>query len=129
VATRRLERQSQQHHSIRRKETGRKLQRAARPGAGSADIRQQLGHLANFNYLWCSQAKGEKNPNADTNLDKLTTKAEFIKALNSAFSYCEGVYGALTDASGTDVDADQRNRSTGFGTAPAAHSLRSNCSR
>ena len=53
-----------------------------RPGA-QQEVRtfgQQLGHVANFNFLWCSQAKGEKNPNAGTNLEKLTTKAEFIKA-------------------------------------------------
>jgi len=63
---------------------------------------QQVGHLANYNYLWCSQAKGEKNPNTG-NLEKLATKAEFIKALTDAFAYCEGVYNALTDASGTET--------------------------
>ena len=63
---------------------------------------QQVGHLANYNYLWCSQAKGEKNPNT-SNLEKLTTKAEFIKAVTEAFAYCEGVYNALTDASGTEM--------------------------
>src|SRR5579864_5726676 len=50
-----------------------------RPGA-QEEVRtfgQQLGHLANYNYLWCSQAKGEKNPNAGQNLEKLATKAEF----------------------------------------------------
>ena len=64
---------------------------------------QQVGHVANYNFLWCSQAKGEKNPNAGTNLEKLTTKAEFIKAVTDAFTYCEGVYSALTDASGTEM--------------------------
>jgi hypothetical protein len=63
---------------------------------------QQVGHLANYNYLWCSQAKGEKNPNIG-NLEKLTTKAEFIKAVTDAFAYCEGVYNALTDASGAET--------------------------
>jgi len=71
---------------------------------------QQLGHLANYNFLWCSQAKGEKNPNAGNDLQKLTTKAEFMKALNDAFAYCDGVYSALTDASGTEmVDITQEN--------------------
>jgi uncharacterized damage-inducible protein DinB len=63
---------------------------------------QQVGHVANFNFLWCSQAKGEKNPNT-ANLEKLGTKAEFIKALNDAFAYCDGVYAALTDESGAQV--------------------------
>jgi uncharacterized damage-inducible protein DinB len=83
-----------------------------RPGA-QQEVRtfgQQLGHLANFNYLWCSQAKGEKNPNAGNNLEKLNTKAEFTKALTDAFTYCEAVYTALTDASGTEmVDITQEN--------------------
>jgi len=76
-----------------------------RPGP-QEDVRtfgQQLGHVANYNYLWCSQAKGEKNPNAGKDLQKLTTKAEFIQALTDAFAYCEGVYGSLTDASGTEM--------------------------
>lgn len=64
---------------------------------------QQVGHLANYNYLWCSQSKGEKNPNAGNDLAKLATKAEFIKALTDAFAYCDGVYGSLTDASGTEI--------------------------
>jgi hypothetical protein len=75
-----------------------------RPGA-QQEVRtfgQQVGHVANYNFLWCSQAKGEKNPNT-ANLEKLGSKAEFLKALNDAFAYCEGVYGALTDASGTQM--------------------------
>jgi len=75
-----------------------------RPGA-QQEVRtfgQQVGHLANYNFLWCSQAKGEKNPNT-ANLEKLSTKAEFLKALNDAFAYCEPVYTGLTDASGTQM--------------------------
>jgi uncharacterized damage-inducible protein DinB len=64
---------------------------------------QQVGHIANYNFMWCAQAKGEKNPNAGNNLEKLNTKAEFLKALNDAFAYCDGVYSALTDASGLEV--------------------------
>jgi uncharacterized damage-inducible protein DinB len=71
---------------------------------------QQVGHVANFNFLWCSQAKGEKNPNAGTNLEKLTTKAEFIKAATDSFAYCDAVYASLTDASGAEmVDITQEN--------------------
>jgi len=71
---------------------------------------QQVGHVANFNFLWCSQAKGEPNPNAGKNLEKLTSKPEFLKALNDAFAYCEPVYQNLTDASGMEmVDITQEN--------------------
>lgn len=64
---------------------------------------QQVGHVANYNFMWCAQAKGEKNPNAGNNLEKLNTKAELLKALNDAFAYCDGVYSSLTDASGTEM--------------------------
>lgn len=71
---------------------------------------QQVGHVAKFNYLWCSQAKGEKNPIAGNDPEKLTTKAEFMKALNDAFTYCESVYASLTDASGLEtIDITQES--------------------
>jgi uncharacterized damage-inducible protein DinB len=63
---------------------------------------QQVTHVATFNFLWCSQAKGEKNPNPG-NLDKLTSKAEILTVLNDAFAYCDGAYNGLTDASGAEV--------------------------
>src|SRR3954466_15317377 len=38
---------------------------------------QHLAHIASYNYLWCSQAKNEKNPNAGNALEKtLTAKAD-----------------------------------------------------
>jgi uncharacterized damage-inducible protein DinB len=64
---------------------------------------QQVGHVARYNYLWCAQAKGEKNPAAGMDLEKLPTKAELMKALNDAFTYCDSAYAALTDASGMEV--------------------------
>jgi uncharacterized damage-inducible protein DinB len=65
---------------------------------------QHLAHIATFNFLWCSQAKGEKNPNAGRALEKeLMTKAEFLKSLQDSFAYCDSAYAALTDASGAEV--------------------------
>jgi uncharacterized damage-inducible protein DinB len=64
---------------------------------------QILGHLANFNYLWCSQAKGEKNPAQGSDFEKLDSKALLLRALNDAFTYCDGVYAGLTDASGLEI--------------------------
>jgi uncharacterized damage-inducible protein DinB len=82
-----------------------------RPGA-QTEVRtfgQQVSHVAFYNFLWCSQAKGEKNPNPG-NLDKLTSKAEIMKVLNDAFTYCDSAYNALTDASGAEViDITQEN--------------------
>jgi len=65
---------------------------------------QHLAHIANFNFLWCAEALGETNPNAGTNLEKtLKTKAEFLKALDDSFAFCDKAYDALTDASGAEV--------------------------
>ncbi len=82
-----------------------------RPGT-QTEVRtfgQQVTHLATYNFLWCSQSKGEKNPNPG-NLDKLTSKADILKVLNDAFSYCDSAYSGLTDASGAEtIDITQEN--------------------
>jgi uncharacterized damage-inducible protein DinB len=75
-----------------------------RPGS-QPEVRtfgQQVTHVATYNFLWCSQAKDEKNHNPG-NLDKLTSKAEIMKVLNDAFTYCDSAYNGLTDASGAEV--------------------------
>ena len=65
---------------------------------------QHLLHVATYNFLWCSQAKGEKNPNEGRNLEKeLTAKADIVKVLGDSFAYCDGAYNALTDASGAEI--------------------------
>jgi len=76
-----------------------------RPGA-QTEVRtfgQIIGHLANYNYRWCSDAKGEANPSQETDYEKLTSKADLVKALNSALTYCDGAYAALSDATAMDT--------------------------
>lgn len=51
---------------------------------------QIFGHVANSNYMFCSGAKGEKNPNT-TDYEK-GTKAEIVAGLKAAVAYCNGVY-------------------------------------
>ena len=69
-----------------------------------------MGHLANFNYMCCSAAKGEKNPNDGNDFEKLTPKPDLVKAIDSALTYCDGVYESLTDASGMQmIDVTQEN--------------------
>lgn len=70
-----------------------------KPVGTAADIRtfgQILGHVANSNYAYCSRAKGEPNPNKQ-DFEKVTAKADLIKALNDAFAYCESIYTSMTD--------------------------------
>ncbi len=56
-----------------------------------------LGHVANAHYSYCSRVKGEKNPNAQ-DLEKITAKAEMVKAFNESVDYCKAVYASMTDA-------------------------------
>src|SRR4051812_26968832 len=43
-----------------------------RPGtqADGRTFGQYIGHVANLNYVWCSQARGEKNPKPGIDLEK-----------------------------------------------------------
>jgi len=73
---------------------------------------QHLAHVANYNFLWCAQAKGEKNPNAGVNLEKtLKTKAEIQKALTDSFAFCDPAYAGLNDENGAQVVEIQQENS------------------
>lgn len=85
-----------------------------RPGA-QPEVRtfaKLIGHLANFNYRWCSDGKGEKNPMETTDFEKLTAKADLVKALNGALTYCDGAYAMLTDANSMDIVQGTRDNGT-----------------
>ena len=55
-----------------------------------------IGHLANGNFFFCSQATGETPPSTD--FEKATTKAALVKALLDSLAYCDKVYQATTDS-------------------------------
>ena len=50
-----------------------------------------LGHVANENYLFCSAAKGEENPNK-ADFEKTTGKAALVQAIKNSFAYCDPAY-------------------------------------
>jgi len=63
---------------------------------------QIIGHLADAQYLFCSTASGEKNP--DLTIEKTkTSKADLVAALKDGFAYCDKVYDAMTDAAATQT--------------------------
>ena len=85
-----------------------------RPGA-QPEVRtfaQLIGHLANYNYRWCSDAKAEKNPMEETDFEKLTAKADLVKALNGALTYCDSAYAALSDSNSMDMVQGTRDDGT-----------------
>lgn len=64
---------------------------------------QILAHIADAQYLFCSGAAGEANPNSEMFEQTLTAKADIVSALRGAFTYCDGVYDGMTDAEGAET--------------------------
>ena len=57
---------------------------------------QLIGHVANANFFFCSQAKGEQPPST-MDYEKQSDKATLIKALNDSLTYCDAVYTLASD--------------------------------
>lgn len=63
---------------------------------------QLVGHVADANYMFCSQVAGEASPGK--NVEKtVTAKADLVAALKDAVSYCSKVFDGMTDANGTGL--------------------------
>ena len=52
---------------------------------------QLVGHVADANYMFCSQASGEANPMKNVEKTK-TSKADLVAALKDAVEYCNKTY-------------------------------------
>ena len=63
---------------------------------------QIVGHVADVQYMFCSIARGEKNPDLKIEQTK-TSKADLIAALKGAFGYCDQAYDTMTDASAVQM--------------------------
>jgi uncharacterized damage-inducible protein DinB len=66
----------------------------------SPDIRTyggQLAHVAFWNYVFCSAAKSEENPNKEELEKTKAMKADVAKVLADSFAYCDPVFASLTD--------------------------------
>ena len=63
---------------------------------------QIVGHIADAQYLFCSAASGEKNPDLKIEKTKIS-KADLEAALKDSFAYCDKVYDSMTDASGSQM--------------------------
>lgn len=63
---------------------------------------QLVGHVADANYMFCSQASGEVNPTKDIEKTK-TSKADLVSAIKGAAGYCDKAYESMTDAKGSEM--------------------------
>jgi len=96
---------------------------AFKPVATVRSFGEVLAHVAGASYVFCSAAKGEKSPFSEEHFEKAaTTKAQIVKAVADAMTYCDGVYGALTDAkAGQSIEMP-----FGMGKGPGATALMMN---
>jgi len=78
---------------------------------------QLIGHLANEHYIFCSEMKGEKNPQEAVDFEKKTTKAEFVKDINDSIAYCDAAYGAMKDDAKLLAPIAPNRRDTPFSSA------------
>jgi uncharacterized damage-inducible protein DinB len=63
---------------------------------------QLVGHVADANYMFCSQASGEANPSKGIEKTK-TSKADLVAALKDAVAYCNKAFDSMTDAKGSEM--------------------------
>ena len=63
---------------------------------------QVVGHVANVNFFFCSQAMGEPSP-AATDYEQTSDKAALVKTLQDSLAYCDDAYAATTDVTFGEV--------------------------
>jgi uncharacterized damage-inducible protein DinB len=72
---------------------------AFKPTPDVRSFAQLVGHIVDANFYFCSMAKGEASPSKVSHEKTMSAKADLVKALNAAVTYCDGAYAAGTDAS------------------------------
>ena len=70
---------------------------AFKPTPDVRNFGQLVGHVANANFYFCSQAKGEASPSKE-NFERTADKAALVKGLSDSLAYCDEVYASTTDA-------------------------------
>ena len=68
-----------------------------RPSPDVRSFGQLVGHLADYQYIFCSGAVGEKPPVTGIE-DSKTSKADLVQALKEGYAYCDKIYTGMTDA-------------------------------
>jgi uncharacterized damage-inducible protein DinB len=63
---------------------------------------QLVGHLADSQFYFCSQAAGESKSSGGVEKNK-TSKADLVASLKDAVAYCKSVYADMTDTKGAEM--------------------------
>ena len=73
---------------------------AFKPTPQVRSFAELVGHVANANFFFCSQASGTKSPAAN-NYERVADKAALVKALTESLAFCDRAYESTTDANFT----------------------------
>ena len=83
---------------------------AFKPADETRTFGQQLAHIADANFLFCSTSLGEPNPHPGAApgqqgaLEKgKTSKSEIVGAVKASFTYCDKAFAQATDASLVEI--------------------------
>ena len=76
---------------------------AFKPTPDVRSFGQLIGHVANANYMICSNASGAANPSTSDIEKTKTSKADLTKAVAESFAFCEAQFDALTPAKAAEV--------------------------
>ena len=88
------------------------------PVAGIRNFAQIFGHIADFHYGTCAQARGVDNPMQGMSLeDQLVgaTKQQTIDAIAESYAFCDPAFESLTEASAAEIVAGGRGGPTARG--------------
>jgi uncharacterized damage-inducible protein DinB len=86
-----------------------------KPFADVGGFAEQVGHVADAHYSYCSRARGESNPVTVPIEGKVVAKAELVAKLKASVAYCNAAYDTATDASLSDPWQQGPNRGIKLG--------------
>ena len=88
---------------------------------------QWIGHQADNQFTNCAVMKGVSNPSPPQSNEKKTNKPELVKALATAFAFCDDAFAKLTDQSALQLVKQGEGETARGGVASAmlAHGLES----
>ena len=88
---------------------------------------QWIGHQADNQFLNCAAIKGVTNPSPAQSNEKKASKAELVRALAAAFTFCDDAISSLTDQNALQMvkQGDGETARGGVASALLSHGLES----
>ena len=86
-----------------------------KPTPDVRSFRQLMGHIADYNYIFCAAGRRVANPREGRSLESLRTKAELLKALEESFAFCDATFASVTPATMLDMVPQNGNEVTRAG--------------